>query len=176
MIGYYCQIQTYDGNKQKFSRLAKIIRKWIENERPLCYDCRYVEYVSDTKSYKVVRTLRYVPDKELFPKLISHDNILKFIEYAKNSKSTKIDDIIVGTEFTNDYAYRIRSELNRIHLLKSFIPELPVCDIDFDKIGIWEQYGYSENWYIYYRSDNFKKKFESKGLNFDELYDDPDTE
>lgn len=108
--------------------------------------------------------------------MISHDNILKFIEYAKNSKSTKIEDIINGTEFTNDYAYRIRSELNRIHLLKTFIPEFPVCDIDFDKIEIWKQYEYSENWYIYYRSDTFKKKFESKGLNFDELCDDPDSE
>lgn len=101
---------------------------------------------------------------------------MKFIEYAKNLKSTKIDDIIVGTEFTKDYAYRIRSELNRIHLLKTFIPELPVCDIDFDKVEIWKKYDFSDNWYIYVKSDNIRKKFESKGLNFDELYDDPDSE
>lgn len=157
--------------------MAKVIRTWIEKEKPLCYECHYVKYsTSPSSSYKVDKVLRTVLEKEIFPKLISRKNVLDFIAFARNCKSTKIEDIILGTKFTIEYAYRIRAELDRIHVLKSFIPELPVCDIDFDKVEIWKKYDFSDNWYIYARSDNVKRKFESKGLNFDELYDDPDTE
>lgn len=153
-----------------------MIKTWIEKEKPLCFDCQYVQYQTTPKYYKVVKVIRNVSEREIFPKLISRDNVLDFINYAKKSNTTDMKNIILGTEFTDEYAYRIRSELNRLKLLKTFIPDLPVCDIDFDKVEIWKKYDFSDNWYIYARSDNARKKFESKGLNFDELYDDPDSE
>ena len=76
--------------------------------------------------------------------------------------------IILGTEFNDDYAYRIRSELNRLHLLKSFKPDIPVCDIDFESVETWKAYNYSDNWYIYHKSDQNKHKFQSRGISFDD--------
>jgi hypothetical protein len=46
---------------------------------------------------------------------------------------------------------------------------LPVIDIDFDKVRIWKLYGYSDNWFIYYRSDDIRKRYAEKGVNFDEI-------
>lgn len=101
--------------------------------------------------------------------MISKTDIIKFIDYAKKSKSTKISDIILGTEYTENYAYRVRSELNNLKLLKTFIPDIPVCDIDFDKVEIWKRYKLSDNWYIYSNSDRIRTKFEDDGINYDEL-------
>ena len=144
-VGYYCQIQTYDGKKEKFSRLAKTIKTWIDKERPLCYKCEYVHYISTPKSFKVVKVVRNVTEFELYPKLISRDNIFKFIDYAKSTDTNDMKQIILGTEFNDDYAYRIRSELNRLHLLKSFKPDIPICDIDFESVETWKAYNYSDN-------------------------------
>ena len=113
--------------------------------------------------------IRAVSETEIFPRQPKKDDLLKFIECMRKTNSTNIHDIISGTEYTEHFAYRCRAELERLKLLKTFIPELPVIDIDYDKVRIWELYKYSDNWYIYYKSDDIRKRYAEKGVNFDEI-------
>jgi hypothetical protein len=129
-----------------------------------------VQYTSDKSGrYHATKTIRNVRENEIFPKLINRNDLIDFIDLASNCKSTQISEIIAGTRFTEDFAYRCRSELEKVKVLKTFHPELPVIDIDFDKVRIWKLYGYSDNWFIYYRSDDIRKRYAERGVNFDEI-------